>query len=154
MLRVSDLTKREIERAKQNHETYKMLYEKCAEHIKIRNEMGNTSTRYLVPGYLVGRPVYSHGHALRYIRDKLHRGSFTTEVIDGELLIDWGREKRRAIRKQTSRDIGDPSGGKKKSKRRRSSGGSERHRSRERGRKPIEEPLSLRLARLNLKLKQ
>ena len=144
MLRVSDLTGKELDRARQNHETYKSLYAKCAEHIKRRNEMGHTVTRYHVPGFVVGRPLFNHAHAVRYIREKLERGKF--EVVQhgsGELVIDWTTQKKRVIRKQAPKqaivdDVPRPV--------------RDRHVDKTKKTK-IDEPLHVRLARLNYQLK-
>jgi len=145
MLRVSDLTGKELDRARQNHETYKELYDNCVKHIRRRNEMGQTTTRYHVPGFVVGRPLFNHAHAVRYIREKLERGKFDVETVGtGEIMIDWTTQKRHVIRKKA------PKQAVKKDKEdipralRDGVGGSK---------KKIAEPLHVRLARLNHELK-
>jgi hypothetical protein len=100
MLRVTDLTGKDIQRSKQNHETYKMLYEKCVACIKQRNDLGHVWLRHTVPGYVPGRPLFSLDHAKRYIREKLERGKFKVDEFEGDLIICWGEQKEKAIRKQ------------------------------------------------------
>ena len=64
-LKVGDLTSRDRERVKKNHETYKMLYKQCVDHIRRLNDMGTTSTTYFVSEYVLGRPLFTHSHAIR-----------------------------------------------------------------------------------------
>ena len=147
MLRVSDLTGKELDRARQNHQTYKELYEKCAEHIRRRNEMGHTTTRYHVPGFVVGRPIFNHAHAVRYITEKLERGQFNVSLRGtAELDIDWTRAKRDVIRKKAPKEAKKPPPQEQPQSLRSSRGPPP-------PRKKIEEPLHVRLARLNHELK-
>ncbi len=149
MLRVRDLTGKDIERSRQNHETYKLLYEKCAACIKQRNDLGHIWLRHTVPGYVIGRPLFSIDHAKRYIREKLIRGKFRVEEFEGDLIICWGDEKERAIRKMAG--IKAPK--KTKSSRKKDRGvGEVDHRKSSSDKKRVEEPLSVRLARLNFNL--
>jgi hypothetical protein len=150
MLRVTDLTGKDIQRSKQNHETYKMLYEKCVACIKQRNDLGHVWLRHTVPGYVPGRPLFSLDHAKRYIREKLERGKFKVDEFEGDLIICWGEQKEKAIRKQA---------GVKRSKKRRPSKRASSPDARKTGpndqknKRKIEEPLSVRLARLNFNMK-
>jgi hypothetical protein len=107
-LKVCDLVAKDRERAKQNHETYKMLYKQCVDHIRRRNDMGSMSTTYFVSEYVLGRPLFTHSHALRYIKDKLERGKFSVEIepVSKYLVISWGGEKEREIRKRVPTDLG------------------------------------------------
>lgn len=171
-LTVGDLTTKDRERVKQNHETYKMLYKQCVEHIRRRNDMGSTSTTYFVSEYVLGRPLFTHLHAVRYIKEKLERGKFYVEIdpVSKALVIDWGAEKQKHIRHNAPKDLGidmkkykemqkkrvknahverwlsdsTNTGSKKKKKKSKDSKGSSS--------KKIEEPLSLRISRLNAAL--
>ena len=147
MLRVRDLTGKDIERSRQNHETYKLLYEKCAACIKQRNDLGHIWLRHTVPGYVMGRPLFSIDHAKRYIREKLTRGKFRVEEFEGDLIICWGDEKERAIRKMAG--IKPPKKSKPSRKKERVEVD---HLKSSRDKKRVEEPLSVRLARLNVNL--
>lgn len=107
-LTVGELTTKDRERAKQNHETYKMLYKQCTDHIKRQNDMGSTSTTYYVSEYVLGRPIFKRSHAMRYIAGKLEHGKFhvTTDPGTGYLWIDWGKEKQKQIRTTVPKDLG------------------------------------------------
>jgi hypothetical protein len=107
-LTVGELTTKDRERAKQNHETYKMLYKQCTDHIKRQNDMGSTSTTYYVSEYVLGRPIFKRSHAMRYIASKLEHGKFhvVTDPGSGYLWIDWGKEKQKQIRTTVPKDLG------------------------------------------------
>jgi hypothetical protein len=107
-LTVGELTTKDRERAKQNHETYKMLYKQCTDHIKRQNDMGSTSTTYYVSEYVLGRPIFKRSHAMRYIAGKLEHGKFhvATDPGTGYLWIDWGKEKQKQIRTTVPKDLG------------------------------------------------
>lgn len=129
-----------------------MLYEKCVACIKQRNDMGHVWLRHTVPGYVVGRPIFSVEHAKRYIREKLERGKFRVDEFEGDLIVCWGEQKEKAIRKQagikTNRDD-------KKSKRVKKKQRQPDARKTDVGEKrKIEEPLNVRLARLNFNMQQ
>jgi hypothetical protein len=133
-LRVKDLTSKEIQRAKLNHETYKELYLKTTDHVRRRNELGFTTTRYHVPSFIVGRPIFNHDHAVRYVTEKLQKGGFKVIKDDNEIIIDWTKQKKDVIRKKAPKEAcksTSTSGGKKPK---------------------IDEPLHVKLARLNHKL--
>ncbi len=165
MLRVSDLTGKDLERTHQNHETYKMLYEKCALCIKQRNDLGHVWLRHTVPGYVVGRPLFSIDHAKRYIREKLVRGKFTVEEFEGDLIVFWGKEKEKTIRKLAGGGKSKKSRHANASKRPDTVSGTSRKRGKEvdmrlsgtnsgskKGKTKNEEPLGVRLARLNFNM--
>ena len=162
LLKVGDLTSRDRERVKKNHETYKMLYKQCVDHIRRLNDMGTTSTTYFVSEYVLGRPLFTHSHAIRYIVEKLQRGKFCVEVdpVSKHLVIDWGAEKQKQVRRKIPDDLGIDAkrfkeaekqsarkvrgedsiaiGSKKKEKRKKHV--------------PVQEPLSMRISRLNAAL--
>lgn len=101
MLSVDDLCQPLIERANINHETYKMLYTQCIEHIKRKHESGCTITLYCVPDFVLGRPPFTHSHAVRYVADKLRLGKFDVKVDGPVLHIDWEARIRELKRKTT-----------------------------------------------------
>ena len=101
MLSVDDLCKPMIARSNMNHETYKMLYTQCIDHIKRKHESGCTITIFNVPGFVLGRPTFTHTHAVRYVAEKLCRGKFDVKV-DGPLIyIDWEARIKEACRKES-----------------------------------------------------
>jgi len=158
-LRVGDLTSKDRERVKKNHETYKMLYKQCVDHIKRLNDVGTTSTSWFVSEYVLGRPLFTHSHAVRYIQEKLKRGKFNVEVDPNSkhLIIDWGAEKEKQIRRKAPEDLGiDVKRFKSQNKSDRDgetvNTGSKKKAKDRRKRVPIQEPLSMRISRLNAAL--
>lgn len=72
-----------------NHETYKSIYVKIQNRIKIAAARGDTSIQYRIPPLVPGRPIYDVTHALRYNRDKLKLAGFRVVDTDDVLDIDW-----------------------------------------------------------------
>jgi hypothetical protein len=99
-LTVTDLAQANIHKSMYNHETYKLLYAQCAEHIARKHEAGCTETIWNVPHFMVGRGLYDVTHAVRYIRDKLRLGRFDVSVHDTSVLtISWKASLRKALKK-------------------------------------------------------
>ena len=96
MLKINELNAKDKARAKENHITYKMLYEKCANHIRRRHALGYRTTTWMVDSIVIGRPVYTYEHALRYIVEKLRKGGFTAYIDRDtyEIMISWEKKKR------------------------------------------------------------
>jgi hypothetical protein len=72
-----------------NHETYKSIYAKIQNRIKVAAARGDTSIQYRIPPLVPGRPIYDITHALRYNRDKLKLAGFRVVDTDDVLDIDW-----------------------------------------------------------------
>jgi len=139
-LSIRELEQKDAQRAKTNHETYKMIYNLCANHIRRQHGTGNTFTLYAVPTFVIGRTPYVHSHAVRYTVEKLERGGFTVhtdEKSPGVLLVDWTKTPQPQRQEQASQK----SSPKKKKKTRK-----EKSKPRK-----IQEPLNVRIARLQSK---
>lgn len=134
ILSVKELDKKSLEKAKVNHETYRYIYDLCASQIRRQNDAGNTQTVYTIPAFVIGRTPYTHSHAIRYTVEKLQRGGFRV-TPDPEcpalILIDWDRQTREKKKESSTK--------KKKPKPKKPD------------RTKIEEPLSVRIARLQSK---
>lgn len=129
-LSVKELEAKSLEKAKVNHATYKHIYEMCANQIRRQHGTGNECTVYTVPSFIIGRTPYTHAHAIRYTVEKLERGGFRVTQADdlpGVLAIEWSKKKKKKPEKPRTVS-------KKKST--------------PKPQKKIEEPLSVRLARL------
>lgn len=100
-LSVDQLARTNVERSQHNHETYKMLYTRCTEHIHRKHAAGCTEAVWNVPHFVMGRQLYDVHHAVRYIRDKLLLGKFGVEVHDTTLVITWGQSLKDALKKAT-----------------------------------------------------
>lgn len=72
-----------------NHETYKGIYAKIQNRIKVAAARGDTSIQYRIPPFVPGRPIYDITHALRYNRDKLKLAGFRVVETEDVLGIDW-----------------------------------------------------------------
>jgi hypothetical protein len=72
-----------------NHETYKGIYAKIQNRIKVAAARGDTSIQYRIPPFVPGRPMYDITHALRYNRDKLKLAGFRVVETEDVLGIDW-----------------------------------------------------------------
>jgi hypothetical protein len=103
MLSVDDLCKPLIQRSKVNHETYKLIYNECIEHIKRKHEVGCTITLYDVPSFVLTRPIYTHAHAIRYVTEKLRKGKFDVTPDGSVLHIDWEDRLKEAYRKRAKK---------------------------------------------------
>lgn len=89
MLKLSDLAAKDLERAKRNHETYKLIYSKVSALITTQHDTGNTSLLYDVPAFVLGRPMFNHAHAVRYVKEKLLKGGFRVEQLGCTLHVSW-----------------------------------------------------------------
>lgn len=80
-VKVSDIHAMHVQRAKVNHETYKILFGQCCR--LIRDRAGNVHlpqvVHFKVPGVMFDRPPYKHHHATRYIKEKLERNGFKVD---------------------------------------------------------------------------
>ena len=160
LLKIADLTHDDIERHRINHETYRIIYDKCVDAIKARNATGSSWLKFTVVSYIPGRSLYKLEHAKRYVAEKLKRGGFLVEEFEGDLVICWDAQKKKAVGKRTRRQIRDSGGTLTKqpasstsstSRATSSSTTSNKSSTRTRPPKPVknEEPLNVRLARLN-----
>jgi hypothetical protein len=89
MLKLSDLAAKDLERAKRNHDTYKMIYAKVSALITTQHDTGNSSLLYDVPAFVLGRPMFNHTHAVRYVKEKLLKGGFRVEQMGCTLHVSW-----------------------------------------------------------------
>lgn len=98
MLTVSELSRPAKKRAERNHETYKMLYTRCTDHIRrvAANAPDVRSVTWYVPAVVPGRGMYNHAHAARYVTEKLERGGFTVRPgAEGfSLHVSWTLDRR------------------------------------------------------------
>jgi hypothetical protein len=136
MFSVEELCRPILARATMNHETYKMLYMQCVEHIKRKHEAGCTITLFHVPEFVFGRPPFTQSHAIRYVAEKLRRGRFDVKVDGPVLHVDWEARIRAVCRKIKAKEA---KARKKKAK-------ATKKRAKQRVAK--DEPLSVRLERL------
>jgi len=73
-----------------NHDTYRGIWEVVQRTIR-RVAVHAESASVTVPALVPGRPLFTHAHAVKYVRGKLARAGF--DVRDGDepgvLLVDW-----------------------------------------------------------------
>ena len=96
MLTVDELQRQREARARVNHETYKGLFNQVSDRVRSRAQNRGTSLVWTVPPFVMGRPLYNPSHAARYVAEKLRRGGFAVEEIDGPALcISWSWSRQR-----------------------------------------------------------
>lgn len=108
MLTVAHLSKPILDRSVLNHQTYKSIYEACVQHIKRKHATGCTITLFEVPAFVLGRPLYTHAHAIRYVAEKLRRGKFDVKEDGAMLHIDWGASLKKRMQHYTKKKKKNP----------------------------------------------
>jgi hypothetical protein len=92
-------------------ETFSHVYELCQEHIRTENKNGKKTTIYKIPGFILGRPVYSASKCLYYIRQRLEEQEIYSGVYsrhDNSIIISW-KQKENKPRKSAPRPPSKPS---------------------------------------------
>ena len=103
MLTVGDVQAVRLDRARTNHETYKIVLQRVYDRIRHRTSLNGTDLTYAVPPFVPGRPVYDPSHAARYVTEKLQRGGFAVTTDDaGSLVIDWSLPATRATARKVA----------------------------------------------------
>ena len=73
-----------------NHETYKEIYGKITNRIKLAAARGDSDLEFTIPPLIPGRPMYDMMHAMRYNRDKLVHNGYRVDTFSNDTLrIDW-----------------------------------------------------------------
>ena len=105
MLSVRELLVRDDNRAREHHESYKILYEKTANHIRRRNILGFKSTVWTVDSFIPGRRPFEYTHAVRYVCEKLRKGGFEAFVDEQTLaiVVDWSPTAQARTKKKTKK---------------------------------------------------
>lgn len=158
-LSVKELDQKDRERAMVNHQTYKHIYDLCTNQIRRQHSTGNTCTVFTVPTFVIGRTPFTHDHAIRYILAKLERGGFRVtenrESYPGVLFIDWSRhlpekDAKKDSKSHAPRDAprDTPRDARRVTPRGKHRTKKEKHTRFPPPREKIEEPLKVRLARL------
>lgn len=79
-----------------SHETYKQIFDMVINRVKNKAEMNQTSLRYKIPHFLVGRPAINVHHAARYVSEKLRFYGYKSsyQEMNGHYVVDvdWSRE--------------------------------------------------------------
>jgi len=78
---VGDVKKLVDEKSQANRTIYKELLDMCHKRIKTSVERNKRATEvtFVLPPFIVGKPVFNKDHAVRYIVDKLKLGGFRAE---------------------------------------------------------------------------
>ena len=104
LLTVGDVQAVRLDRARTNHETYKIVLQRVYDRIRHRTSLNGTDLTYAVPPFVPGRPVYDPSHAARYVTEKLRRGGFvvTTDDAGSSLVIDWSLPATKATARKVA----------------------------------------------------
>jgi hypothetical protein len=90
---VDDAKKIVVEKSNVNRETYKEILELCYRRIrsKINADKKSREVVFVLPPFIVGKPVYNKDHAVRYIVGKLKHGGFKAvpENDNCSIRITW-----------------------------------------------------------------
>lgn len=80
-----------VEKSRVNHETYREIYARINERIKMHGSMGAREMIVKVPPYIPGRPVYNVTHAARYVIEKLKLAGFEARVNEppDSVYVSW-----------------------------------------------------------------
>lgn len=136
MFTVSSLVQPDLARASVNHETYKQLWQNCVNHIRRRHGARCGDALWQVPEHVLGRPPYTHAHAVRYVSEKLRAGGFDVKVMEAGIIhVNWARQVTKHVAKKVQESARSDMPPRKKRV------------------PPKDEPLSVRLERLAAKLK-
>jgi hypothetical protein len=93
MVTFEEVSEIRMKKARQNHETYRELWERCSQKILANAKRNKQSTDYVLTPFVPGRPLINVHRAARYVRDKLSRRGFTVDAETREpfvvLHVDW-----------------------------------------------------------------
>jgi hypothetical protein len=79
-----------VEKSRVNHDTYKEIYARATEKIKVHGNMGARDILVKIPSYVPGRPVYDVTHATRYVLEKLKLAGFEVRAQSGDVVyVSW-----------------------------------------------------------------
>lgn len=99
---VGDVKKLVDEKSQANRMIYRELLDMCHRRIKTRVEQDKRATEvtFVLPPFIVGKPVFNKDHAIRYIVDKLKLGGFRAEPRSENhaVYVSWdviGRRKKK-----------------------------------------------------------
>lgn len=84
MVTAADMHAIRVQKSRVNHETYKEIYARASERIKVHGNMGATDVVLKIPSYVAGRPVYDVTHATRYVVEKLKLAGFEARAQSGD----------------------------------------------------------------------
>jgi hypothetical protein len=102
MLTVGDVQAVRLDRARTNHETYKIVLQRVYDRIRHRTSLNGTDLTYAVPPFVPGRPVYDPSHAARYVTEKLRRGGFAVTADGSSLVVDWSLPATKATARKVA----------------------------------------------------
>jgi len=95
---VDDVKKIVTEKSQTNRETYRELLGLCERKIRhtISFDKRAKGVTFVLPPFIIGKPVYNKDHAVRYIVEKLIRGGFqaTARNENHSILIEWKKKKK------------------------------------------------------------
>ncbi len=79
-----------VEKSRVNHDTYKEIYARASEKIKVHGTMGARDILVKIPSYVAGRPVYDVTHATRYVVEKFKLAGFEARAQSEDVVyVSW-----------------------------------------------------------------
>ena len=83
----------EIHQAKKNirKETYKKILEQFSKKIKYTAQLNQSTATLVIPGIVLGFPIFDRASAAVYLERQLNNGGYTTRRLDmTTILVQWG----------------------------------------------------------------
>lgn len=77
------------ERARIESQTFEMVVDKCVHQIKYENEHGRMDTCFVVPTFLIGRPIYDVGKCVSYVLKHLKKQNLRCTNKQNRIFISW-----------------------------------------------------------------
>lgn len=96
MVKADDLIKEQKEREERKKITFDKIYKLVEKKIIVASAGDYYYTWYQIPEFLVGLPIYSLDECAKYIKDKLKKNGFESDLYEPNiLLIKWFPKKNK-----------------------------------------------------------
>jgi hypothetical protein len=87
------LLKNDILRKKKKKEIYKILLQKCINHILFSAKNNRKECDYIIPLFLYGKPLYDINECSKYIQKKINKLNIKISGESNKLFISWNHIK-------------------------------------------------------------
>jgi hypothetical protein len=95
MVKAEDLIKQQKEREDRKYITYDKIYIHLEKKISLASQANNYFTWYQVPEILIGLPTYNLKDCLNFLKNKLKKDGFTSELYEPNIIfVSWLPKKK------------------------------------------------------------
>lgn len=96
--------KEELERDRKRknsieYEIFENILNQCKEQIRFENNLGRTSTKFTVPSFLLGYPIFSYYECKNYLINELVKTGIKIKEYENYISISWKSETTENIKK-------------------------------------------------------